>query len=196
MTIILAALVAALGAVLGALLNRFRGGWQSSWLPKTGKRAITLAAYSAPFGALALTFAPWWVALCVWIMTAIMASEGHGEQMDLARSPEETEGRNNFDRIFGSKGFVAEFLGLGASGVIIHLPLGLAIAGWHSPVLGIAFAAAGFLKAPAYEFGHRFVGAIPLGLSGGTDSFGRNPDAGEVIWGAISLGAAACMVLA
>lgn len=195
LTIILAALAALLGVVAGALLNRFRGGWQTAWLPKSGRRAITLAAYAAPYGLCAAAFSPWWAAGLVAILTAVFASEGHGEQMDLARSPEDGEGRNNFDRIFGKEGFRAEFLALGASGVLIHVPLGIAIAVFANPIVGAAFIAAGFLKAPAYEIGHRFVGALPLGLSHGPDSFGRNPDAGEVLWGAVSLGTAAALVL-
>ena len=116
--------------------------------------------------------------------------------MDLNRTPEDQEGKNDFDRVFGKAGYAAEFLGLATSGMLIHFPLAIAMTAVAQPFHGLAFLALGMVKAPLYEAGHRFVGKLPLGLSGGPDSYGRNPDAGEVLWGAASLGAAVAMVLA
>lgn len=196
MTILFAALAAVLCVVCGAFLNRFRGGWLPGTMPDKGGRFIRLAVYTAPYGIAAATFAPIWAAGLVWVLTGVMASESHGPQMDLNRSPEEGERTNRADAIFGSTGYWSEFMGLGATGVIIHLPLGAAAAVFLHPVVGVAYIAAGFLKAPSYEIGHRFVGKLPLGLAGGPDSYGRNPDAGEAVWGAVTIGSAAALVLA
>lgn len=213
---LLAVAVVVVAAVLGALINRFRGGWPSGVRPKKGWRFLTLSVAALPYAAAELAgriaagagvveMAAW--ASGVMVLTAIMISEGHGEQMDGGRSDEATERPSKIDYAvaalywalrkkadYGDRTF--ELIGLGLTGVIIHLPLAGALS-WHGHwVMGPLFLAAGALKAPAYELSHQKLGGLPLKLSTGPDARGRNVETGEAVWGAVTYGAVALVAVA
>lgn len=108
---------------------------------------------------------------------------GHGEQMDLARTPEHEEGRNWVDRIVGRKGWAREALGLALGGALATAPAGAAVMGTGRLGAGFAFALWGAGKTVMYEAAHRSGLRIRL-LEIAPDDRGRNPPAGELLYGA------------
>lgn len=209
----LACLTAA-GVIGGAFLNRFRGGWPEGGRSRGFRRLTTLVSAAAPYAAAIaglcvaagrgpVETAAW--AVGVLVATAILTSEGHGEQMDGGRSDEATERPNKIDYVvaalywafrkkadYGDPTF--ELTGLALTGVLIHLPVSVA-AIWHGHwLVGALFLVAGTLKAPAYEIAHEKLGGLPFGLSSGPDALGRNIETGEAVWGATTYGLLALMM--
>lgn len=211
-----------MAALAGVFINRFRGGWPRQIDPVTGLekrrpggfRLLTLAVSALPYalaGAVLLWQEPFVVELTaaalVMVLSAVMISEGHGEQMDGGRSLEAREKPNHADKVvaliyramgktvdYGNRTF--ELIGLGLTGLIIHLPLAVAFCYSGHWFLGALFLLGGLAKAPLYEVGHEVIGELPLGLSEGPDARGINTEAGEALWGAFTYGTAALMTVA
>lgn len=208
-------IVLAMG-LAGIFINRFRGGWPQGTKPRGFGRWLRLLVAAIPYGAMQAMVA--WLearplaeigvsAFLVLLISGVMLSWGHGEQMDEGRSDEATETPNDVDkimaaiwRLFGKTpdygNAMFEMQGLALTGVAIHLPLAIGMIWAGHWLLGPLFLLVGAIKAPAYEVGHNAVGKLPFGLSGGPDERGRNPDAGEVIWGALTYATATACSLA
>lgn len=193
-------------AVYGVFSDRIRGGWPNDkFLDFTGDRFAALAIRSWPFAAIAAVVLwpmSWeYVAIGTFLTFALTCagmSMSHGPQYDLYKSDPATERTNIFSRItaaIGLKGFWAEFVGLGLTGVLITLPLGLAaIYGGHI-MAGVLIALAGFVKSLSYWVAQLTDLKAPFGMAHGNDERGRNPDGGEVLWG-LTMPSLAAVILA
>lgn len=128
----------------------------------------------------------------VLITTFVAITIGHGEQMDVGKTPRGIESPNEIDHIvawlyrllgkepdYDSPTF--EGIGLGITGLAQTLPIGI-LACFITPFVGIPLALSGFLKWPCYVLGNAYGRPIP-GFIGETDQYGRNPDAGEFVFG-------------
>ena len=170
--------------------NRLRGLSEGkTWIKSQTARRLLCAV---PFGALAVVpslqlvgLMPYVVALFVLLTTFGAFTDGHGNQYDLAKSDEANEKPNHWDKIFGKEGFLSEFLGLTASGLLVAIPLSCAFAFTGHYLASVSFLIMpGMLKGAAYWLAQKLNFKFPALWADGNDSIGRNPDGGEVLWGA------------
>ncbi len=171
------------------LFNRFRG-MKSEDRPIKLSQTVWKLLCGLPFGifaglvstsALPIALI---TAVLVWIATFGAFTDGHGNQFDLGKSDEANEKPNLWDKIFGKEGYTAEMLGMTASGLIVVIPLAIALV-----YSGYYIAAACFLvwpglfKGVAYDVAQKANFKFPALKAHGNDDIGRNPDGGEVLWG-------------
>ncbi len=171
------------------VLNRWRGMKSDDLpikLPQTVRKLLCGLTFGLCAGAIAIPeLIPAAVALViVWLATFGAFTDGHGNQMDLDKSPEDGEDPNLWDKIFGREGFWPEFLGMTASGFIVAVPFAGALVYFGYIVAGILFLVVpGMLKGASYLLAQEINFKLPSLNVHGNDELGRNPDGGEVIWG-------------
>lgn len=139
-----------LSALAGAALYRWRGGMPPD-MPKVVKVSVwaiplaVAAAMSTPWDVLF----PWEVGLAVLLATYFATKTGHGSYMDLGTMPKPDNEllRYVLDLFMeNTSNFTRDFIGLSLTGLLVTLPVGIAMA---NPLV----AASGLLKAPAYWLG-------------------------------------------
>jgi len=140
-------LIAFLFGLAGACVYRWRGS--SSKYKKFLPRPINQLLFALPFAYFALS-AGWFPAFIVWVFTTLFTLSGHGNSMDLAHAPRGVDNERYEMLIFWLRGKVPEYwydvMGLAVSGMLVSLPLGVAIG---NPLVAVS----GALKAPAYMIG-------------------------------------------
>lgn len=214
--LLLAILAFVLSIGLGGIVDRaIRGGANKenklgrffASMPKFSRLGISAALQVAflPFyyGTWGITVSA--IVLVTFLLLAVMTSEGHGNQMDLGKSPEDAENVNLADRIFGKEGFWSDFWGLSFTGFLITAPMGLAMA--ISPIFsstanaalaisaGVLYTLVGWSKGWCYLVAQDKKLTIPALWIPGPDSLGRNPDGGEFVWGTVKYGTLGLLTL-
>lgn len=131
---------------LYAFLNRFRGSSQTL-MPKL---------YVCIIMALGFSFiVPWVASLPILVLCTLALQTGHGNFIDLGtwpRKPSDGEERLEFiiKPLYGKlPEYWYDFLGLMLTGVIVTLPVGIALLDWRVALLGL-------LKAPCYAVGRLY----------------------------------------
>lgn len=172
-------------ASLGALIYRLRGMgvWPS--------RPWYQIAFALPYGIVAGSFCGLGVGFLVLAVTTCAVLTGHASYIDLgsvkngsANAPADGQSNEWYGTWIPGLGYWHDFVGLMVSGLLISAPAGIAVA-FVNPVLGVAIALSGVLKAPAYAlawivYDRLQVNAIMTGeiLTGG------------LLWGVLALAVA------
>lgn len=138
-------------------LNRFRGSSQKI-VPRMAVCALIALGYAM--------IVPWTFSIPVLILTTMALQTGHGNFMDLGHwkdtSPPE---RLEFLVAWMKPGYWRDFTGLAVTGIVVTLPVGIALLDWRVCLLGL-------LKAPAYAIARLICPRFPV-------------EAGEILTGAV-----------